>query len=314
MNIAFVVDRFPHASVAFLIQQVAALRERGISVTVFSFTHGSEQAVAQEYHTHHMGELTRYLEVPRSWLLRWWRAFPKMVSMAWKNPRALVRVCNVRRYGKDALSLRLLYWAHGFLGATFDLAHCHFGPAANKFVLIREVLGLPQPFVTTFYGYDVSRVFHEQGPHVYDSLRAACALFFVMSHDMKRRLMERGFDPEKIEVGPPGIRVQEYAFRERCRGACVNIASVGRLIPKKGFDDLLRALDLVRRRSSIPIACTIIGDGPLRTELGCLTDSLNLNDIVTYTGYMSMEDINKKLYEMDVYIQSSKTDLSGNME
>src|SRR5205814_7640499 len=138
-----------------------------------------------------------------------------------------------------------------FIGKKFDLVHCHFGPVANKYLLVKDILNLDVPLVTTLYGFDVSAYFKQCPPNIYDRLKRECELFFVMSDNMKQRVLARGFPENKVKVHPVSINVDSYPFSERkCRSdGVVEIASVGRFVEKKGFDDLLRALSIVRRRT-----------------------------------------------------------------
>src|SRR5690606_24151976 len=62
----------------------------------------------------------------------------------------------------------------------------------------------------------------------------------------------------------------------------VQILSVGRLVEKKGFPDLLRACALVVDEH--PFTLTIYGDGPLREDLERLRDELGLTDVVVLAG------------------------------
>ena len=57
------------------------------------------------------------------------------------------------------------------------------------------------------------------------------------------------------------------------------VGSCGLLIRRKGYDTLLRAAALIDN-----IAIVIIGDGPERTALGALADSLSISDRVIFLG------------------------------
>ena len=52
------------------------------------------------------------------------------------------------------------------------------------------------------------------------------------------------------------------------------ILSVGRLVSKKGFTDLVRACDLLNRRG-VPFRCRIIGEGPERPRLEAMIEELS---------------------------------------
>jgi glycosyltransferase involved in cell wall biosynthesis len=68
------------------------------------------------------------------------------------------------------------------------------------------------------------------------------------------------------------------------------VVSVGRLVEKKGFDDLLRACALLAARSR-SFRCEIHGDGPCRAELEALRDRLGLAGMVTFTGARTQAEL-----------------------
>lgn len=316
MKIAFVVGAFPVISETFVINQVADLMDRGIDVEVFSFGKGDRENISLRFREYGMSEIVHYLEMPQNYVRRFLSALPKLMRILREDRRLLRRIFNFRRHGLRVLSLRLLFWVEPFIGKQFDLVHCHFGTVANSFLVIREILGLRQKLVTTFYGYDASLVFREEPLDFYDGLRRQCSLFLVMSHDMKNRLVEHGFDRDRIRVLPVSIDVESYPYKERQLhdGEPVRIMSVGRFVEKKGFDDLLRALALIKKRTRRPFRCSIVGNGPLREDLRSLTESLGVQDVVEYKGYMSIEDVISSFMDTHVFVQPSKTALNGDME
>jgi len=63
------------------------------------------------------------------------------------------------------------------------------------------------------------------------------------------------------------------------------ILAVGRLVPKKGFDDLLRAAAKLAARG-VPFTLDLVGDGPERARLESLANELGLNERVMFKGAM----------------------------
>ncbi len=82
------------------------------------------------------------------------------------------------------------------------------------------------------------------------------------------------------------------------------ICAVGRLVPLKGYDLLLRALAELRKK--LPARLVIVGDGPSRPELQSLTNELGLAPFVHFTGW----DGNpwRHLVRADVLALSSRTE------
>ena len=316
MKIAFIVGIFPAISETFIINQIADLEDRGIEVEIFSFKRGCTENVSQRFFDHKMNEKVKYLEMPKSIGIRIILAVPKILRIFFLKPKLLLRVFNIKKYGAGAWCLKLLYYTEPFVGKKFDLVHCHFGKVANKYLVIREILEHQYKFITSFYGHDVSIVFNQKPSNYYDRLKKECSLFFVMSNNMKERVVAHGFEASNIKVLPISINVLEYPYKERVlpRDEKINILSVGRFVEKKGFDDLLRAIAIVKEKSQKNFTLNIVGGGALEKELLQLTKELKIEDVVDYKGYMKIEDLIKYFLNMHLYVQPSKTSKDGDME
>jgi glycosyltransferase involved in cell wall biosynthesis len=68
----------------------------------------------------------------------------------------------------------------------------------------------------------------------------------------------------------------------------------GRLAREKGVDTLLHALASARARG-LEARLRVVGDGPLRSALQDLTDSLGLDGAVEFTGWLPLERIESQL-------------------
>ena len=66
------------------------------------------------------------------------------------------------------------------------------------------------------------------------------------------------------------------------------MVGVGRLIEKKGFEDLVAACAILARQGR-SFACEIIGPGPLQADLREQVDTLNLGDHVRFCGPLPQE-------------------------
>lgn len=316
LRVAFVLGIFPLVSETFVVEQIAQLLDRDVDVRIFSLSRGDTENVAASYFAYDMEARTVYLDYPLGWTARARQALPRVARLARRNPRVLLRTLNVLRFGRWALSLKLLYWVTPLAGQRFDVVHCHFGTVAHDFVKAREAAMLDAPLVTTFYGVDVSRVFRDEPPSYYDELKKACSLYFVMSADMKERVVAQGFPAERVHVHPVSVNVDDYGFSTRslAEGEELRLLAVGRFVEKKGFDDLLRALAIAKERTGRSIKCTIVGGGPLEQELRRLCESLDLQDVVHFAGMMPLEDVVQLFARSHVLVQPSKTAADGDME
>src|SRR5262249_30826288 len=79
-----------------------------------------------------------------------------------------------------------------------------------------------------------------------------------------------------------GLDLERFPF-EVPRDRPARIISVGRLIEKKGFGDLIEACGMLARRGR-PFHCQIIGTGELKSDLRAPIERLRLQDQVELLG------------------------------
>jgi len=317
MKIAFIVGIFPAVSETFIINQIADLKDRGINIEIFSFNRGDTENISERYWKYNMASFTHYVDMPKNKLIRLLRTLPKILKLLFVAPDVLLRALDIKKYGRDALSLKLLFWSEPFVGKKFDLYHCYFGKIANQFLIIKDILNIEAKIITSFLGYDVSKIFHDHpGKDIYKRLKKESSAFIVMSNNMKERIIAQGFNSEKIYILPISVDINSYPFKERTikEDEMFKMCSVGRFVEKKGFDDLLRAVAIVKERSKRPFRCNLIGGGVLEDKLRDLAKKLNIEDVVEFKGYMKIEDIIKYFLDMHLYVQPSKTARDGDME
>jgi glycosyltransferase involved in cell wall biosynthesis len=87
------------------------------------------------------------------------------------------------------------------------------------------------------------------------------------------------------------------------------LVACGRLVHQKGYPVLLRALARVRER--VPARLRILGEGPLRQELGELAASLGIGDAVSWEGFQP--DPARYMAAADVFVLSSEYEGFGNV-
>lgn len=105
-------------------------------------------------------------------------------------------------------------------------------------------------------------------------------------------------DPDQHALTPARAeRVQ--ALRSASPGPMVLF--VGRLVPYKGVDVLLRAL------AAVDAGAVVVGDGPLRTSLEAQAASLGIADRVRFAGNASEEELAALYNACDVFVLPSIT-------
>jgi colanic acid/amylovoran biosynthesis glycosyltransferase len=306
-KLAYIIPQYPAISETFIADQVNYFVNLGYVLTIYSFVKPKNAKVLPAANKN-----IKVVYLNLSYNV--FKLLKVILHIVVVKPRLLFNI--ISYYKNIGLAFRAIFWCEPFIGAGYNLVHCHFGTAATKYCLINRLLEKTPRFITTFYGYDVSHIVREKGVRVYDEVKKFSLLNFVMSQDMKTRLLKLGFSEDKIIINPPGADFSD--IKESVKSVdekdVIKILSVGRFVEKKGFDDLLRALAIVREKTQKPFECLIVGDGPLRQEIFNLVARLKLADVVNITGLQPIKDIYNLFYQSHFFVQPSKTAKDGDME
>jgi glycosyltransferase involved in cell wall biosynthesis len=202
-----------------------------------------------------------------------------------------------------------LYFAEFFARSGVDHVHVHFANrAAHTAVFLKEISGIP--FSVTAHGQDFMKDLGSD-----DLLREICdaAEFVAAETDYSRDLLRERCpnSAAKSHRVHNGIDLERFPTPLSCNDNRIpRIVSVGRLVPFKGFDDLIDAsAELARRR--IDFVCDIIGDGPLRETLQAKIAQLDLSSRVNLLGSLSQGAVLEKLQAADIFALASTTDAQG---
>jgi glycosyltransferase involved in cell wall biosynthesis len=111
----------------------------------------------------------------------------------------------------------------------------------------------------------------------------------TLSSSSKDDIVEQLHLPARnVEVVPPGIDPIFTPGGER--SADPSVVAVGRLVPVKRYDELIRAVAEARRRQP-RLSLTIVGEGYEREQLDQLVLDLDLADSVTFAGRVSDHEL-----------------------
>lgn len=198
----------------------------------------------------------------------------------------------------------------------FSLVHAHFGTAGVRALPQVEMFGLP--FITMFHGGDLSRLAGPAAREPGNWLMAAaapllfrrCDLVLAASEDLRRNLAAAGCPEHKLRVFRLGIDLGAFVPASRSSGG-LHVVMVGRLVPKKGFDDGLRALG---RHTHVDFRVTILGDGPLRGYLETVAKKVGLSDRVRFAGAVAHSEVKQTLATADLVVAPSVVTPAGDRD
>jgi colanic acid/amylovoran biosynthesis glycosyltransferase len=197
------------------------------------------------------------------------------------------------------------------------LLHIYFGHIAVH--LLPLIRAWKYPSIVSFHGADVMVDMNK--PAYLEATRQmldAVKLVLVRSESLRRAVADLGCDENKIEVQRTGIPLDEFQFRERNfppsdGGGEWRFFQAGRLIEKKGLPVTLRAFaSFLKRYPNATL--TIAGEGPLLSDLQDLARELTIDDRVSFTGFISQEQLRDLYYASHIFLHPSETGPDGNQE
>ncbi|RCX12379.1 polysaccharide pyruvyl transferase CsaB [Anaerobacterium chartisolvens] len=199
---------------------------------------------------------------------------------------------------------------------NYDIIHSH-GAKANMFAVISKIFtGLP--IVTTVHS-DYRLDYMHSIPKKYSfGVINSIALrlidnYICVSSDLREKLIDRGFMPNKLFTIPNGIDFnidvkihgrEEFAkkYNVPLQSGDVVVGILARLTPVKGIGTFIKAAGVVADKNP-SVKFLIAGDGEDRSSLEQMAASLGLQDNVYFLGWVS--EIFEFLSVIDINVLSS---------
>jgi colanic acid/amylovoran biosynthesis glycosyltransferase len=163
-----------------------------------------------------------------------------------------------------------------------ELVHAHFEESGLNALPLAENLKIP--LVVTCHGYDVTvESYRWQGRPVLGSyflgrrqaLFRKASLCLGVSRFICDKMLRRGYPPAKVRLHYIGIDTARFSPNAAVTPKA-QILFVGRLVEKKGTQDLLKAM--IQVAPQFPeVELLIVGEGPLREQLETLVRENKLN-------------------------------------
>ena len=195
-----------------------------------------------------------------------------------------------------------------------DLMHIYFGNTGVHLLPLIE--RWDRPCVVSFHGMDVQRRENERGYEAgLRKLLQLVPLVLVRSKSIANRLIDLGCDPEKIRLNRTGIPLAGFPYlaRELPENGAWRIVQACRLVPKKGLGTALRAFAGFRK--TFPNATfRIAGDGPLLPELQALVRRLNIEESVSFLGFLPEPELRRLYEESHIFMHPSEMPPDSNQE
>lgn len=277
MKIAYILGEFPSLSETFLAREIEALRRRGLEIEVWALRAGEGA-----------------LQIPELSALQCLAKIAGKVS-------ALARRKYFHLLGK--------HWAESSTKELQDVQHIHAGWASfASWIAMGAAEALNVPW--SFSGH--ARDLWVQGEDLETKLTRA-KFATCCTRDGTEYLQKfAGSNSTKVLYAPHGLEIDQYHFLTSRRLHDPNrVLSVGRLVEKKGFADLVQSVSKIRDRS---LAVTIIGEGPQRRALEELISPSNLREKIQLMGARTHGEVSAAMQDADVFVMPSTLARDGDRD
>jgi glycosyltransferase involved in cell wall biosynthesis len=318
--IAYILKRYPRLTETFILNEIRAMERLGETLHIFSLLppeppphHPMVTEVRAQVHAPPAGIAARLKFLLRAHAailsaapLRYLRAFAAAArwTIASRKPVSLWR--QFARAGGVAYLCRAHSVRH---------VHAHFANAPTAVAhFVHLMTGIPFSFTAHAKDIYLSRPAVIRR-HLGAAAFAATCTGYNAAHlralapripPDKVRLIYHGIDLDIFSGGRPATQPNPPAARPL-------ILSVGRLVPKKGHEDLISACAALRDRG-VGFECMIVGSGPLRDALSGAIEDYGLTDVVLLRGAMTHAQLIEHYRRADLFVLAPRIAEDGDRD
>jgi glycosyltransferase involved in cell wall biosynthesis len=303
-GLAYLFERFPSFTQTFCYREIVELRRQDAFPTIFSVrqpvgepTQDWDPEIVREVNylpedkelERTVGRALRKRSLPAevaAEIAAWGRKtdFLRLYQAAFLGPKLQARGVRHVHAHFAGMAARTAWWIERFFGIGFS-----FTAHAND-------IFAPKPFeVSLGKLVETARAVVTVSEFGIGFLRAKFPAAAGKMHRVYNGIDLARFRATDFSAVPPGI------------------ISIGRLIEKKGFEDLIEACRLLRDRG-IDFSCEIIGEGPLQAAL---QEQINRGDLaqrVVLTGPLAQAEVIDRLARATVFALPCVTEKAGGMD
>ncbi|MCU0573032.1 MAG: glycosyltransferase [Syntrophobacteraceae bacterium] len=289
-----ILKGYPRISESFISSEILLLETLGIPIRIFSIRQPRE-----DFSHRHVENIRADVTYLPEYVIPHWRTLLRTNGALWRRlgshyPRCFLDAIS-RSWERRGLATLRHFLQAGHLAAVKLLdsdvthLHAHFCHTPTSVALFAsELTGLPFSF--TAHAKDI---YTSEAVQLARKIARARFVVTCTRHnaDYLARIARKSGASTPIHTIYHGIDLDFFSFGTDapCQGPR-RILSVGRLVAKKGYDDLLRALAILDR-DGLDFELIHIGSGELEGELRQLTGRLNLNHRVRLLGTLAHDEV-----------------------
>lgn len=196
----------------------------------------------------------------------------------------------------------------------YDIINTHFAvPSGPVGSILSKLFKIPN--VLSIHGGDIYDPSKKLSPHRHAIFRWAVrsalnnAAGVVAQSTNTKDYANKLYFPNKnisiIQLGLPEPKFEKVSREElSMKKDVLYLISIGRLVKRKGYDFLVKALKILKDRGQ-DINLILVGDGPEREYLESLASSSGISDKIIFLGSVPDEEKFQYLSASDIYVLPS---------
>lgn len=319
-SVVYVLKRYPRLTETFILNEIRAMERLGERLRIFSL-------LPPEPPPHHpmVAEVRApVLSPPDGWMAKarlfarsHWAAARAAPS---RYARTLALAMQRTLTSRHPLSLWRQFARAGVLAEVCRRErvrhiHAHFANAPTSVAhFAHRMTGIPFSF--TAHAKDI---YLARPAILRRHLHAAEFVATCTGYNAEYlRALAPELDPRKIRLVYHGIDLQTFAAsgtvaRRSAATRCARILAVGRLVPKKGHEDVVAACAALRRRG-VEFHCEIVGSGPLHAALSADVRRHGLDGRVALRGSMTHRELIEVYRAADLFVLAPRIAEDGDRD
>lgn len=311
MRIAYLSPAMPALSETFVYEELLALERTGVVVEPFSVRQPAKPVPAQQALAQRVTHL--YAGGPLRGMLRGLLHMP-WLSAGWRKAAGWL-LADMLHCGL----WRLKAWklAYQFLAAS-TLArhlrqrgcthlHVHFAHVPAQIAMYASAMA-GVPFTVMAHANDI----FEEGLLLPQKAARAKRMLTISDYN-RRYLLSLGIPAEQLAVVRCGVSFAAREPVEQPHSGPYKLASLGRMVEKKGFDVLIHAVALLRQQGH-DVRLSLAGDGLLLVDMQALVQRLQLQDSVVFVGSLPHHAVADWMRQHHAFVLACKQDSHGDMD
>lgn len=306
---------WPRLSQTFILNEILQLERLGARIEIFALARSGEAVVQPEVSAVRAGvtfldaQGQRARHAHRRLLARHPLRYAGTLLYALSRRRLYGGYTGSGALRAFTLGVRLAGELSGDDHGGFGHIHAHFAHDPALVALLAGRLSRT-PFSFTAHARDLYQI---PGTALAERARRASAVITCCRANLEHIRNVAGADA-RVELVYHGVDLERFTpAHERVGNGAPRVVSVGRLVEKKGFDDLLAACAVVAR-SGRGLRCDIYGEGPERGRLELLRERLGLGGVVRFLGARTQSELVNAYREADLFVLTPRVTGDGDRD